>query len=823
MRKINLLSLLALTTMSWAQQQTLEKGWKFTREDQPQFSQADYNDSKWQKVTLPHDWAIYGPFDRENDLQRIAIKQDGQKSAIEHTGRTGGLPFVGVGWYRTEFDVPELTADKQVFIQFDGAMSNPEVYVNGHKAGLWHNGYNTFFLNISPFVKAQGNTLAVRLNNLPQASRWYPGAGLYRHVHIITKNKTYIPIWGIQLTTPIIEKDFAKVMVNTEFVSDNKTNISVETTIFNAKGEKLTSHTTQSTQYTGDILSNELYINHPTLWDIAKPYLYKAVTKLYENGVVKDEMSTTFGIRSIELKSNDGLYLNGRKIKIQGVCMHHDLGALGGAVNEAAIRRQIRIMQDMGANTIRTSHNMPAPEYVRAADEMGMLLAVESFDEWAIPKVDNGYHLYFKDWAAKDLTNLVKHYRNNPSVLMWFIGNEVEEQSVENGSQVAYYLQNIVRALDPTRPISNGMDRPDDVLRNNMAATMHLVGFNYRPFKYQEAYGKLPQRLLLGSETASTLSSRDVYKFPVERKSMAKYPDMQSSSYDVEHCDWSNLPEDDWIHQEDLPYTIGEFIWTGFDYLGEPTPYYEEWPSHSSYFGAVDLAGLPKDRFYLYRSHWNKEAETLHILPHWNWEGREGKTTPIFVYTNYPTAELFINGKSQGKRSKDLSIKLAKDEGKGNPSDLERQKRYRLMWMDTKYEPGVVKVVAYDEKGKAVAEKQLHTAGTPYTLRLTCDRSTIKADGKDLCFVTVEAIDEKGNVCPNVNELVEFTVKGAGTYRAAANGDATCTDPFHLPKMHLFNGKLVVIVQATEKAGEITLKANSKKLKGETKIVVSGL
>ena len=823
MRKINLLLLLALTTMSWAQQQTLEKGWKFTREDQPQFSQADYNDSKWQKVTLPHDWAIYGPFDRENDLQRIAIKQDGQKSAIEHTGRTGGLPFVGVGWYRTEFDVPELTADKQVFIQFDGAMSNPEVYVNGHKAGLWHNGYNTFFLNISPFVKAQGNTLAVRLNNLPQASRWYPGAGLYRHVHIITKNKTYIPIWGIQLTTPIIEKDFAKVMVNTEFVSDNKTNISVETTIFNAKGEKLTSHTTQSTQYTGDILSNELYINHPTLWDIAKPYLYKAVTKLYENGVVKDEMSTTFGIRSIELKPNDGLYLNGRKIKIQGVCMHHDLGALGGAVNEAAIRRQIRIMQDMGVNTIRTSHNMPAPEYVRAADEMGMLLAVESFDEWAIPKVDNGYHLYFKDWAAKDLTNLVKHYRNNPSVLMWFIGNEVEEQSVENGSQVAYYLQNIVRALDPTRPISNGMDRPDDVLRNNMAATMHLVGFNYRPFKYQEAYGKLPQRLLLGSETASTLSSRGVYKFPIERKSMAKYPDMQSSSYDVEHCDWSNLPEDDWIHQEDLPYTIGEFIWTGFDYLGEPTPYYEEWPSHSSYFGAVDLAGLPKDRFYLYRSHWNKEAETLHILPHWNWEGREGKTTPIFVYTNYPTAELFINGKSQGKRSKDLSIKLAKDEGKGNPTDLERQKRYRLMWMDTKYEPGVVKVVAYDEKGKAVAEKQLHTAGVPYALRLTCDRSTIKADGKDLCFVTVEAIDEKGNVCPNVNELVEFTVKGAGTYRAAANGDATCTDPFHLPKMHLFNGKLVVIVQATEKAGEITLKANSKKLKGETKIVVSGM
>jgi len=821
MNKINLLLLISLATInSWAQRQTLQKGWKFSREDNPEFSESAYNDAHWQSVTVPHDWAIYGPFDMENDIQRTAIKQDGQKAAIEHTGRTGGLPFVGVGWYRTTFDVSTLTNDKEVFVQFDGAMSNPEVYINGQKAGEWHNGYNTFFLNITPYVKAKNNTLAVRLNNLTQMSRWYPGAGLYRNVHIITKNKTHIPIWGIQITTPEVTNNFAKVVVNTEFVAAKKEAITAETTIFNQRGEKVAHSSNQATAYTTDKITAELYIDKPLLWDIGKPNLYKAVTKLYENGQLKDEVSTTFGVRTIELKPDDGLYLNGRKIKIQGVCMHHDLGALGAAVNESAIRRQIRTMQDMGANAIRTSHNMPAPEYVRAADELGMLLAVESFDEWAIAKVENGYHLYFKEWAEKDLTNLVKHYRNNPSVLMWFIGNEVEEQSAESGSQVAYYLQSIVQKLDPTRPVSNGMDRPQDILRNNMAATMQLAGFNYRPFKYREAYKKLPQRLFLGSETASTLSSRGVYKFPVVRKSMAKYDDMQSSSYDVEHCGWSNLPEDDWIHQEDLPYMIGEFIWTGFDYLGEPTPYYVEWPSHSSYFGAVDLAGLPKDRFYLYRSHWNKEAETLHILPHWNWEGREGETTPIFVYTNYPSAELFINGKSQGKRYKDLSIKLEEEEKDGNPEDLERQKRYRLMWMDTKYEAGVVKVVAYDNNGKAVAEKEIRTAGKPYALRLTTHKETaFSPNGKDLAYITVEAVDKDGNLCPNVNDLVTFSVKGVGSYRAAANGDPTCTDVFHLPKMHLFNGKLVVIVQSGEEKGKTTLKAQSKRLKGEITII----
>ena len=803
MRKIFLsLFLIGIPITNFAQtKQTLQKNWKFTREDNSAFSQSNFNDVKWQNVTIPHDWAIYG--------------QDGQKDAIEHTGRTGGLPFVGVGWYRTTFDLLDFSNDKKVFIQFDGAMSNPEVFINGQKAGQWHNGYNTFFLDISNWVKNKNNSLAVRLDNLTQMSRWYPGAGLYRNVHIITKNKTHIPIWGVHITTPEIQSKFAKVDINTEFVSENIENIEVETEIFNPKGEKVAQNKVKSSQYTSNnTINQQIFIDFPQLWDIKQPNLYKAITKLYKNGKLEDQTETTFGIRSIEVKPNDGFYLNGKKIKLKGVCLHHDLGALGSAVNEAAIRRQILLMQDMGANAIRTSHNMPAPEYVKIADEMGMLLAVESFDEWAIPKVQNGYHLYFKDWAEKDLTNLVKHYRNNPSVIMWFIGNEVEEQSNIEGSRVARFLQDVIRKYDATRPISNGMDRPDDILKNNMAATMDLVGFNYRPFKYEEAYKKLPQQLLLGSETVSTISSRDVYKFPVERKAMAKYPDQQTSSYDVEHCSWSNLPEDNFIYDEELPYMIGEFIWTGIDYLGEPTPYYVEWPSHSSYFGAVDLATLPKDRFYLYRSHWNKSEETLHILPHWTWNGREGEVTPIFVYTNHPTAEVFINGKSQGKQTKNLNIPLRETENPESQKTFERQKRYRLMWLNTKYEPGSVKVVAYNDKGEAVAEKEIHTAGKPYQIKLSTDRNYIKADGKDLAYITVEVVDKEGNVCPNVNDLVQFEVKGAGKFRASANGDATSLDLFHEPKMHLFNGKLMAIVQASEKTGEIIFKAKSQKIKG---------
>ena len=550
------------------------------------------------------------------------------------------------------------------------------------------------------------------------------------------------------------------------------------------------------------------------------PVLYSAETRLYEGDQLKDIYTTPFGIRSIEIIPNKGFFLNGEKTVFKGVCNHHDLGPLGAAVNDAAIRRQIRILKDMGCNAIRTSHNMPAPELVRACDEMGMMLMAESFDEWNKAKCANGYNLIFDEWVEKDLVNLVHHYRNNPSVVMWCVGNEVPNQWDESGCKISKFLQDICHREDPTRPVTQGMDAPDAVVNNNMAV-MDVAGFNYRPFRYQVNYKKLPQQIILGSETASTVSSRGVYKFPVERKAMAVYEDHQSSSYDVEHCNWSNLPEDDFIQHEDLPYCIGEFVWTGFDYLGEPTPYYTNWPSHSSLFGIIDLAGIPKDRYYLYRSHWNKSAKTLHILPHWTWPGREGEVTPVFVYTNYPSAELFINGKSQGKRTKDLSIGIDSSYTEAAQKSFERQKRYRLMWMDTKYEPGTLKVVAYDKEGNAVAEEEVHTAGKPHHIELSADRNQLTADGKDLSFINVRVVDKNGNLCPDDTRQIQFKVRGAGAYRAAANGNSASLELFHLPEMKLFSGQLTAIVQTAEEPGTIYFEASAPGVKGATLELIS--
>lgn len=799
----------------------LEHDWKFTRDiegvQEMTFVNPDYDDSKWQNVTVPHDWAIYGPFSSRNDLQNMAITQDGQKEAMEHAGRTGGLPFVGVGWYRTTITVPEYKEGRKVTLLFDGAMSHAEVYVNGEKAGFWPYGYNSFYIDATPFIKEGAeNTIAVRLENKPESSRWYPGAGLYRNVHLIVTEDVHVPVWGTQITTPVVEDEFAKVRVRTsvDFPESMDVNaLSIETEIKDAEGNVVAKAGKKLGKYDQNVFDQEFVVENPELWSPETPELYKAYSKIYAKGELKDEYSTTFGIRTIEIIPDKGFFLNGKKTVFKGVCMHHDLGPLGAAVNDAAIRRQMRILKDMGCNAIRTSHNMPAPEVVKAADEMGMMLMLESFDEWKTPKMANGYHLYFDEWVDRDLTNLVRHYRNNASVVMWCIGNEVPDQWNQNGAKLSRMLQDICHREDPTRPVTQGMDAPDAVVNNNMAAVMDVAGFNYRPFKYQTNYDKLPQQIVLGSETASTLSSRGVYKFPVERQSMKKYDDHQASSYDVEHCGWSNLPEDDFIWHNDKNFCIGEFVWTGFDYIGEPTPYYSDWPSHTSLFGIVDLAGLPKDRYYLYRSHWNSGEETLHILPHWNWEGREGEVTPVFVYTNYPSAELFINGKSQGVRTKDMSVTVENSADEESAKNFKRQKRYRLMWMDTKYEPGTVKVVAYDKDGKAVAEKEIHTAGKPHHIELVADRSVIAADGRDLSFVTVKVVDKDGNLCPNVQDLVKFKVKGKGWYRAGANGNPASLDLFHVPQMHLFNGMMTAVVQSTDEAGEITLEATMRGVK----------
>ena len=798
---------------------TLAEGWKFTRDDASEFSAKDLNDSKWQKVTVPHDWAIYGPFSWDNDKQNVAIAQDGQKEAMEHAGRTGGLPFVGTGWYRTEIEVPEFTDGKRATLVFDGAMSHARVYVNGKEAGYWPYGYNTFYFDVTDLLeKGKKNTIAVRLENLPESSRWYPGAGLYRNVHLLVTDDAHIPVWGTYITTPEINKDWAKVVVRTKIdlpKNADTDKFTLTTVIYDKEGKQIAEKTESASEirYNDDEIAQSFIVNDPQLWTVDTPTLYRAESILKKDGRTCDEYSTTFGIRSIEVRPNDGFYLNGEKIVFKGVCNHSDLGPLGMAVNDAAIRRQIRILKDMGCNAIRTSHNMPAPELVKACDEMGMMLMAESFDEWKLPKCKNGYNLLFDEWAEKDLTNLIRHYRNNPSIVMWCIGNEVSEQWHEGGCKTAYFLQNIAHREDPTRPVTQGMDGPDAVLNNNFAAIMDVAGFNYRPFKYQEAYSKLPQQIVLGSETASTVSSRGVYKFPVERKAMAVYDDHQSSGYDVEHCGWSNLPEDDFIQHEDLAYCIGEFVWTGFDYLGESNPSYTNWPSHSSLFGIIDLAGIPKDRYYLYRSHWNKDQETLHILPHWTWPGREGEVTPVFVYTNYPEAELFINGVSQGRRKKDLSVEIDSSYTPEAQKSFERQKRYRLMWMDTKYEPGTVKVVAYDNNGKAVAEKEIRTAGKPHHIELSADRSQISADGKDLSFINVRVVDKDGNLCPDATNKIRFKVSGAGSYHAVANGDPASLESFQAPEMSVFHGQLTAIVKSADKPGDITFTASSNGLK----------
>ena len=827
--KIAFASMFAVPLLACAQvrtEQTFEKGWKFTREDSKDFSNSTYDDAKWQSVTVPHDWAIYGPFSINNDKQNVAISQDGQKEAMEHAGRTGGLPFVGVGWYRLNFDAPSFSKGKKATLVFDGAMSHAHVYINGQEAGYWPYGYNSFYVDATPYLKpGEKNTLAVRLENENESSRWYPGAGLYRNVHLVVNEDAHIPTWGTQLTTPVVKDEFAKVNLKTKLdVPAGKAfeGYRIVTELKDKDGKVVAGNEKKGGPFDDNVFEQDFVVTSPALWTPDTPHLYSAVSKVYEGNTLKDEYTTSFGIRSIEIIPNKGFFLNGKKTMFKGVCNHHDLGPLGGIANDAGIRRQIRILKDMGCNAIRTSHNMPAPELIKACDEMGMMIMAESFDEWKAAKVQNGYHKVFDEWVEKDLVNLIHQYRNNPSVVMWCIGNEVPDQwNGDRGPKLSRFLQDICHREDPTRPVTQGMDAPDAVVNNNMAAVMDVAGFNYRPHKYQENYKKLPQQIILGSETASTVSSRGVYKFPVVRRAMQKYDDHQSSSYDVEHCGWSNLPEDDFIQHEDLPYCIGEFVWTGFDYLGEPTPYYTDWPSHSSLFGIIDLAGLPKDRYYLYRSHWNKDKETLHILPHWNWEGREGEVTPVFVYTNYPSAELFINGKSQGKRTKDLSVTVNNSGDSTSVANFKRQQRYRLMWMDTKYEPGTVKVVAYDKDGKAVAEKEIHTAGKPDHIELVADRSVIDANGKDLSFVTVKVVDKEGNLCPLADNEISFKVKGAGTYRAGANGNPASLESFQTPKMKVFSGMMTAIVQSTEKAGKITLEATGKGLKKGTLLIES--
>ena len=785
---------------------SLEKGWKFAKGDLTDAMQPEYDDSKWQQVVVPHDWAISGPFSREIDIQHVAIEQNGETVPSEHTGRTGALPYIGVGWYRLNLNHTSEYANAELC--FDGAMAEPIVFVNGVEAGRWANGYNAFNVDITPYLNEGNNVIAVRLQNLEESSRWYSGAGLYRPVHLVLTQPTAIKTWGTTVTTPKVTSESAVVEVKTALRQPTAgNNVTLVYDILNVDSLPLGINQ-QVVPFSDGTAIAHLEVAAPRLWSPESPELYILRTNVLKDGVLTDQVYTRFGIRTISFTAENGFQLNGETRKIKGVCLHHDLGPIGAALNKAALRRQLVILKEMGCDAIRTAHNMPSTWQMDLCDEMGFMVMAESFDMWLYPKCKNGYNRFFDEWAEKDLVNLVQCHKNHPSIIMWSIGNEIPEQWSNEGARLAKKLQDIVHREDPTRPVTQGMDRVDDAVKSGFAGVMDIPGLNYRTHKYQTAYDNLPQGFILGAETASTVSSRGSYKFPVEEKNGATYEDRQCSSYDVEACWWSNIPEDDWFLQDDKDWVIGEFVWTGFDYLGEPTPYDHMWPARSSYFGIVDLAGLPKDRYYLYKSRWNPEVETLHILPHWNWEGREGEVTPVYVYTNYPEAELFVNGVSQGRRAK-------------NPS--ERMDRYRLRWNDVVYQPGEVKVVAYDAAGNAVAENLIKTAGKPYAVELVADRNNLQADGKDLSFVTVRVIDKDGNLCPTAQHQLKFDVKGAGSFKAVCNGDASSLEAFVNPTMEAFNGQLVVVLQSNEKAGDIQLKVSGKNLKTATAIVSSSL
>ena len=778
---------------------TLTDGWEFT------LGRPDAA-TRWQPVRIPHDWAIYGPFDKANDLQRVAVEQNGETEKTEKTGRTGGLPFIGKGTYRTSFEV-EDTAGRCLALIFDGAMSNARVIVNGREVARWPYGYNSFYADITGTAVPGTNLMTVELENFERASRWYPGAGLYRNVHLVNTDRVHIPVWGTFVTTPEVNGDFASVKLNMEIAgTPHRANVDVTTVILDPEGREV-ARSTDRYAARGQDFTQWFVVDRPQLWSPSSPALYTARTTLSIDGKETDSYDTRFGIRKIAFVPEKGFFLNGKPTKFKGVCNHHDLGPLGAAVNRSALRHQLEMLKDMGVNAIRTSHNMPAPELVELCDEMGIMMMIEPFDDWGFrPKSPNGYGAVFSEWAQRDVSNMVRHYRNSPSVVIWSIGNEVPSQWGEPGMDELVMLRETVRSLDTTRPVTCGMDQVGEgaVIDNGFAAALDIPGFNYKPQRYEEFHARLPHKLILGTESASTVSSRGHYFFPVRfaDHNVELHQGNQSNSYDNESCSWSNVPDLDFARDDDHPWVIGQFVWTGFDYLGEPSPYdTDAWPSHSSLFGIIDLASLPKDRYWLYRSQWNSESPTLHVLPHWNWKGREGDVTPVFVYTSYPKAELFINGRSQGVREK---------------NDSTVYNRYRLMWNETRYEPGELRVVAYDDAGNPAAEKIVRTAGKPHHLVATAARDTVAADGDELVYITVRVADKEGNIVPDDTRRVRFSVDGAGTFEATANGDPTCLLPFQNPEMDLFAGAATAIVRASANEGDLRFRASAKGVRSAT-------
>lgn len=767
----------------------LDEGWEFTREDSPDFANPEFEPESWQTVTVPHDWAIAGPFDMNIDAQKVKVTEDGDKYKKIRTGRTGALPFIGTGWYR--YDLKRLSTDsgERYRIEFDGAMSNAMVYVNGKLAAERPYGYSSFAVDITEYLRKNArNILAVRLENKGESSRWYPGAGIYRNVRLVKLQPINIGHWGTFITTPEIRDDNASVNIKTMIENSGYTgNAVLRTMIVDKNGNRMASAESDILPGSNVSIEQEMKVTGIERWDIDNPVMYTAISRIIADGKTVDEYHTDFGIRTFAFDSDEGFSLNGKKVPLQGVCLHHDLGPLGAAVNTRAIERQLEILKEMGCNAVRTSHNPPAPELLELCDRMGFLVMDEAFDEWRIAKNKNGYAKLFDKWAETDLRDMIRRDRNHPSVIIWSIGNEIKEQLYPEGAATARFLTEICHMEDPTRPVSAGLNKYADALKNGFGDILDIVGFNYKPFAYGQVHEQYPGYCLFGSETASTVSSRGKYYLPVIESSNPFHTDFQCSSYDVEYPGWASTPDSEFAGQDNNAFVAGEFVWTGFDYLGEPTPYNETMSSRSSYFGIVDLAGLKKDRFYLYQSRWS-DKKVLHLLPHWNWE--KGDTVPVHCYTNYEEVELFLNGKSMGRRT------------------FNQQHRYRLVWDGIAFEPGELKAVAYDKDGNIVEETSVHTAGIPYKLELEADRREISADGKDLSFIGISVVDKDGNLCPNAEIPLEFEVSG-NSFLVLCNGDPTSLESFYGKRMPTFSGKCLAIVGKSRIKGNIGLKVKS--------------
>jgi beta-galactosidase len=762
-----------------------DRGWRFYLGDVAKGQAPELDDSQWRILNLPHDWSIEGEFDEKNPA-----------------GFGGGALPGGIGWYRKTFSIPDNAKAKKVLVDFDGVYRNSEVWLNGHYLGKRPYGYSSFQYDLTPYLNygSQKNVMAVKVDNSQQPnSRWYSGSGIYRNVWLTVTDKVFVDHWGTYLTTPEVSEQTARINLKTRLrnTTESDAPITVTTIVSDARGREVARASAENVIAKGSQseIVQELTVKSPVLWSIDNPYLYKAVSRVQRNGRIVDTYETAFGIRYFAFDREKGFFLNGKRVKINGVCDHHDLGSLGAAVNTRALERQLEMLKAMGVNGIRTSHNPPAPELLELADRMGFIVMDEAFDMWKKEKTKFDYHLDWDEWHKRDLEDMILRDRNHPSIFIWSIGNEISEQWGGNPAAgiIGKELSGIVRSLDKTRPITSACNFVDQ--KNTLIAKgdLDIVGTNYSHDRIPQFPKLFPGRTFIGTETVSALATRGSYDMPsdVIRRWPHKWdedfkdgnPDFSVSAYDNASAPWGSTQEETWKVVKKNDFFAGQFIWTGWDYIGEPTPY--PWPARSSYFGIIDLAGFPKDVYYMYQSEWTNKP-VLHIFPHWNW--KQGDTVDVWAYFNSDEVELFLNGKSLGTRRK-------------TGDDL------HVFWR-IPYQPGTLKAVSR-KNGKIVLTEEVRTAEQPAKIILVPDRRTIKADGSDLSFVTVKIVDKNGTVVPQADNLVDFQLSGEGLLAGVDNGSQISHESFKANHRKAFHGLCLAVIQSKGKAGRIVLKANA--------------